>query len=257
VNIDGHVHLGRWSDERFFGVEASIDDVERALIGAGLDGAAVTATDLRRNDSVLSSLDRARERGSASEVRVRYWFFPWVDVNDVGMMDFVGHHIDRIDGLKFHPSFDRTPATDRRYLPYVELAAEHALPVLLHCGRWQEMASYKFGIELASAHPGVDFILAHMGGDDPRLRIACVEDVAAGDLPNVYLDLAGVREYWCLERALDRVGSERLIFGSDFPLGHPRVYRALIDVLDLPDEVEAAVMGRNLLGLLSKRRMSE
>jgi len=104
VNIDGHVHLGRWSDERFFGVEASIDDVERALIGAGLDGAAVTATDLRRNDSVLSSLDRARERGSASEVRVRYWFFPWVDVNDVGMMDFVGHHIDRIDGLKFHSS---------------------------------------------------------------------------------------------------------------------------------------------------------
>lgn len=256
MHIDGHVHLGRWSDEAFLGVGASIEEIDRAMIEAGLDGAVLTATDLKRNEAVLSAVEARRTRERASYSSPRYWFFPWIDANDASMIEFVHEQIGRIDGLKFHPSLDRLRVTDSAYAPFLEKAALHRLPILLHCGRWQEMASYAFGLELAASHPQVDFVLAHLGGDDPRLRAACIEEVAGGDLGNACLDIAGVREYWMLERALERVGSERVIFGSDFPLGHPRMYRALLETLHLPREVEDAVMGGNLLRLLSRRHES-
>ena len=52
-------------------------------------------------------------------------------------------------------------------------------------------------------------------------------------LANVHLGIEGVREYWAVQRAVDELGADRVIFGSDFPLGHPRMYLGLVDALRL------------------------
>jgi len=68
---------------------------------------------------------------------------------------------------------------------------------------------------LARRHPGVSFILAHIGGGgDYRHTFAAVEDI-----PNVYLDLSGSGvDRGMLDDAIRAVSVERLLWGSDITM---------------------------------------
>ena len=65
---------------------------------------------------------------------------------------------------------------------------------------------------------------AHLGGDLPTLQQECSEEMARRRLPNAYLGTESIREYYSLRIALDRLGPEKILFGSDFPLGWPAAY---------------------------------
>ncbi|HEX5410108.1 MAG TPA: amidohydrolase family protein [Gemmatimonadaceae bacterium] len=68
---------------------------------------------------------------------------------------------------------------------------------------------------LARRHPGVSFILAHIGGGgDYRHTFAAVEDIS-----NVYLDLSGSGvDRGMLDDAIRAVSVERLLWGSDITM---------------------------------------
>ena len=240
--IDGHVHVGTWS-ERFFGLTVDLRGVDETLDACGLDGAVVTSTDLRDNESLFRALDGAQKR---------YWFFPWVnpaDPEDLRRLEAWG---DRVNGVKMHPSCDRIRITDPRCEPFLDYAEAHGMPVLVHCGRWQEMASYRFALEAAERRPGVRFILAHMGGDMPSLVRATYEALSGGACPNVFLGTEGIREYRLLRTAVRAVGADRVIWGSDFPIGHPKMYLGLLEALELEPDERDWLTRRSLLRALGE-----
>jgi len=239
--IDGHIHVGRWS-ERFFGLEVRLEEVDEVLGECGIEGAAVTSTDLRDNESLLRRIDGAR---------LKYWFFPWVNPagdDDLRRLEEWG---SGVAGLKFHPSCDEVRINDPRSEPYLEYAREKNLPVLVHCGRWQEMASYRYALEAATAHPEVRFLLAHMGGDQPDLVRSTFEALGPSGPKNVWLGMEGIREYWLIREAIDAVGPERLIWGSDFPIGHPKMYLGLLEALRLTDEERRWITRESFLSAVS------
>lgn len=103
--------------------------------------------------------------------------------------------------------------------PVIRAAAEHRLPVLHHV--WQNRMRFWPGQDasdardlsrLARRHPGTPFILAHIGGGgDYRHTFAVVRDQ-----PNLYLDVSGSGvDRGMLDDALEAVGAERLVWGSD------------------------------------------
>jgi predicted TIM-barrel fold metal-dependent hydrolase len=228
----------------FLGRGVPFEDLERCLIDCGIDGAVLTATDLRRNQDVI---DFIAKQGSK-----RYWFFPWINPSVDEDLEFLKANKSRIDGIKLHPSCDHVRVTDERARPVLDFASRHALPVMVHCGRWQEMSSYAFALEAAARYGGTNFILSHMGGDTPDLEMATIDAVTKGRLSNVYLGTEGVREYWAVQRAVDEIGADRVIFGSDFPLGHPRMYMGLIDALDVSQEQKDSILGGNISRLLGE-----
>jgi predicted TIM-barrel fold metal-dependent hydrolase len=242
--IDGHIHAGYWSAERFLGRGVPFEELDRCLAECGIDGAVLTSTDLRKNSSVIEFI--------AKSARRRYWFFPWVNpaVNDD--LTFVAEHREKIHGLKLHPSCDRVKVTDKRVEPFIGFARDEGLPVMVHCGRWQEMSSYSLVLEVAARYPDVDFILSHMGGDTPELEMATIDAIKKGRLANAYLGTEGVREYWAVQRAVDELGAEKVIFGSDFPLGHPKMYMGVIDALKISDQQRGLVLGGNILRLVGE-----
>ena len=79
----------------------------------------------------------------------------------------------------------------------------------------------------------------------------------AGQHELVYLDLAGVVMNWKIEDAVRRLGSERLLFGTDGPYPTPDpVARATgeiarIRMLRLSDDEKANILGRNAARLLA------
>ena len=113
-------------------------------------------------------------------------------------------------------------ANDRLLDPVCELARERAVPVLHHV--WQHRRRDWPGQEasdavelcaLARRHPAVSFVLAHLGGGgDWQHSLAALRDV-----PNVWVDLSGSGvDGGMLERALESVGVERLLWGADVTL---------------------------------------
>jgi len=242
--IDAHIHATHWSKDKFLGRGVGFEEIERCLEDCDIDGAVLTSTDLRKNDEVLDFVK--------GQTRKRYWFFPWVNPTISSDLSFVERHLDDVHGIKLHPSCDQVRVTDVRAKPVLEFAAAHNLPVMVHCGRWQEMSSYAYALEVAGLYRQVVFILSHMGGDTPELEMATIGGIEKGQLDNVYLGIEGVREYWAVQEAVDRLGASHVIFGSDYPLGHPRVYLGLVDALRISSTDRALIIGGNILRLLGE-----
>lgn len=243
--IDGHIHAGYWSPANFLGRGVPFEEIDACLDECGIGGGVLTSTDLRENDKVIEFIKRARKR---------YWFFPWVKPSVDGELEYLKSRRDFIHGVKLHPSVDRIRVTDPVVAPYLDFAASEGLPVMIHCGRWEEMASYRLALEAARTHPNCAFILSHMGGDTPDLEMGTIDAIVNGGLGNVHLGTEGVREYWAVQTAVEVLGADRVIFGSDFPLGHPRMYMGLIDALKIDERDRALILGSNILKLVGEER---
>lgn len=247
--LDGHVHVGPWKEPSFSGRATDLAHCVEVLRESGIGGALVMPTDRAENEGLLAAL-RAWEgqRGGADPI---LRFNAWVDPLDPGNLPWLEAHAREIAALKIHPSFVRKPPTDPVYEPHLDAAAAHGWPVLVHCGRWQEMSSWRFGVELARRHPTVSFVLCHMGGDSTDLVQGVVDALSAEDGPrNAWLGTESIRQYWIVGAAIERLGADRVIFGSDYNLNHPRSFLAVVEALHLPKPQAQAVLGDNLDGLL-------
>ena len=128
---------------------------------------------------------------------------------------------DGLIGLKHH--FIPTPVniTDEAFLPLAEAAVEMDVPIIAHVMHrlpadqpdWDPSeASTEDVVELAQQYPDLKLVSAHIaGGGGPEYRIKNI-----ADHENVYLDVSGSNcERGILEMAADRLGTDRLVFGTD------------------------------------------
>ncbi|MDE3215659.1 MAG: amidohydrolase family protein [Gemmatimonadota bacterium] len=103
--------------------------------------------------------------------------------------------------------------------PVCEAAARHGFPVLHHVWQhrtreWpsQEISDGADLAALARRHPGVTFILAHIGGGGDYMHTF----PAIADAPNVVVDVSGSGvDRGMLDEAVLRLGVERILWGSD------------------------------------------
>jgi predicted TIM-barrel fold metal-dependent hydrolase len=129
----------------------------------------------------------------------------------------------------------------------LDTVAELRIPILYHPGRVAQLD------EVARDYPAIDFILAHLGSDlsqNWREHAAGIE--TARRRPNVYLDTGAVVLTRYIERAVQEVGAEKIVFGSDEPEVDCRLELYKIKVLGLPREQERMILGGNIARLLGK-----
>lgn len=118
-------------------------------------------------------------------------------------------------GIKF---WIAVKATDRRHDPLLKRAEELRVPVLYHA--WYKQTEQGKNestpaqiADLARRFPRVPLVMAHLTGDGER----GVLDVL--DCPNVLVDTSGGQpEAALVEYAVRRLGAERVIYGSDWPI---------------------------------------
>ena len=89
-----------------------------------------------------------------------------------------------------------------------------------------------------------------MGGDSPTLVAGASNAIKERKLNNAYLGTESIREPWVVGRAIDTLGADRLIFGSDHNLNHPNSFIAVINALGLSNEEKAQIFGKNAQRLL-------
>jgi len=244
--IDAHVHIGDWEYEWYLYGGAK----DPAELYSWVDKAVFMPSDMKQNGELLQTL--------RATVKKNAWFFvPWFDPKDIlseSTFRFIEKNIDDIYGLKVHSSGDKIPGglTNNIYKPLLNLARSFDLPLLVHCGRWQEMASWKHLLSVAEFHPDLKFIGAHLGGDREDLKVLAPRAAKERGLQNVWFDISATREWWTIGLAIEQVGIDRIIFGSDYPVMHPTMSIASVKALGLTGAEEERVFSKNILEVLGE-----
>lgn len=101
---------------------------------------------------------------------------------------------------------------------------------------------------LAHEFPDLTFVLGHAGVG--MMDLHAVNLVAPHT--NIMFETSG--GYVCvLETALARLGASRVVFGSEYPMQHPRIELTKYEVLELDDDVWRQVGHDNALRILGER----
>ena len=161
---------------------------------------------------------------------------------------------DKILGVKLHPSFDKLPVTHAEFDPIFNRLEKDGLIALIHCGRWIEVSGSHHAIERAMKHPDITFIIAHMGGNEFDLSLKTIK--AAGALENVYLDTSNCRVPKVIEKAVEALGSHRVLFGSDAPWGSSLSNAYTIVAAGIDDQDKRLILSENLENLVERHMTS-
>ncbi|WP_225801876.1 amidohydrolase family protein [Streptomyces sp. NK15101] len=133
-------------------------------------------------------------------------------------------------GLEISPAVHGVGLADARVAGLVAVAAESDHPVYVVCID-RPGAGVADLVALARRFPRVSFVLGHSGiGNIDFHALTLIRDE-----PNILLETSG--GYTCVaEAAVSRLGAERVVFGTEFPLQHPSVELAKFQVLPLSPE---------------------
>lgn len=127
-----------------------------------------------------------------------------------------------------------------------EVARALSLPVL-----YDVMGEVWVAELLAHEYPDVAFVIPHLGSfsDDWKAQLALVDHLVRH--PNIYTDTSGIRRFDLLQKAAERAGARKVLFGSDGPWLHPGVELAKVRLLGLTPDAEERILGTNLLDLVA------
>lgn len=152
-------------------------------------------------------------------------------------------------GLKFWASL---LADDERYEPIYNYLEKHDIPLLFHSwyktvGRLPYESEPGHIAAMARKHPKLRIIMAHATG----ARLRGIQDIKR--LPNVLLDTSGSQpEEGYLEHAINELGADRVIFGSDYPIRSFHTQLARMDSIDMSKEDKEKVMFKNAIRFFRK-----
>ncbi|MBW1916529.1 MAG: amidohydrolase family protein [Deltaproteobacteria bacterium] len=246
--IDSHVHCGVQN------VSLPFEQIRPLLINAGFAGVGL----IPPVEDIYDRFDYYFEDNPAwqatrrqanrylrdlqdPELKLYPYFFVW--------NDFVEAELGpEFYAIKWHRHADEPEYhyEDVRCVAFLDRVHELGLPILL-----EETASNTiFFIEILA--PEATVIIPHLGALNGGFRH--LEQAGIWSHSRIYADtalatLADLRSY------LDRHGSERLFFGSDYPFGHPAYERDKILSLGLPREETQAIFADNWLRLMDKRKI--
>jgi predicted TIM-barrel fold metal-dependent hydrolase len=158
-------------------------------------------------------------------------------------------------GFKIHSNVDGLEATHPAYRAMFEVANKRGLFVIVHTGCFHVMHYRRKGavepfefVPLFEDFPDVRVCLAHMNRANPE---RAWEIMRAHE--NVYTDTSW-QTVDSLHRAVDSVGVDRLLLGSDWPLLHDDLQGDCADILTRALSADQAeqVAGDNALRFLGE-----
>ena len=163
---------------------------------------------------------------------------------------------DNAQGIKFQPEFQMFYIDDERVFPVYEKIQKLQIPILFHCGYELSLtgliqAGPKQMLNVKKYFPEIKFIAAHMGGFRMWDKLE-KENVIIGD-DYFYIDTSSsivFMEKEQIYRFLNKHNKDRILFGTDFPVGNPKENIKLIKSLDIGKNFFEKIMHVNAEHLL-------
>jgi len=194
--------------------------------------------------SVVCSLPNRLTWEAVNKYPRRFVGLSWVDPKRAEAAEEVKKavHEWNFKGVKMHPLLDSFLPDDELIDPVMEIARKLQLPILFHSGHPPWSLPWHFG-NLADRFPDVKIILGHMGHGHIVYINGSIEMALKHE--NIYLETSGMPMHTKVKQAVQRVGVERVLYGSDMPFGHPAFELAKIRVAGLTEEELNKILDSN------------
>ncbi|MEB3825412.1 MAG: amidohydrolase family protein [Desulfurococcales archaeon] len=176
---------------------------------------------------------------------------------------FVERNRRRILGIKVFPTFHFINPGDRRLFPLYQALEDLGLILIVHTGCdpgiWElppmcREARPRHLEHVAREFPDLDIVIAHLGSYSLlQPGIYFHESIEIGrKYGNIYFDTSAVDSYF-IEKAVKKLGSDKLLFGSDHPYMVGLSLRDLVSEIirlpiDYPDKIR--IVRENAVRLL-------
>ncbi|MTV50395.1 amidohydrolase family protein [Heliobacillus mobilis] len=246
--IDGHSHL---SDSDYGNIQVYLTQLEET----GIDQAVLVPggmVDVRKMTDYITG--RAEPESTvpnnayitkACQENDRFHGFACIDPHS---SDSAAHFESYLKagfrGLKFSPLTHQFTFTSRAVADLIACCSQYGVPVYSHVLYSPGACTAKF-VSLAKQYPKVNFILGHMGfgpADQEGLE-------AAVSLDNFFLETS-TGSFLHIQESVRRAGPSKIIFGSEFPLSHPKAELEKILLLKLSDDEREKILGKNIAELI-------
>jgi predicted TIM-barrel fold metal-dependent hydrolase len=239
--IDGHVHVHDWPHgANFNSIEEMAQGAVKYMDANGVDAACVlsggymtSGTDYTVGNDVLIDLVR----------RVPDRLIGFLSVNPNDSTSNVVAELQRVERrgircIKLLNSYQQNyPGDGPSLMEVYRFAADHRMLILNH--HWPGDVL----LRIADQFPTVDFIMGHYGGGAYDLLTA---------RPNIHANIWGLSGLGFLERAVQTIGPDKFMFGSDAFMNPMSVGLGLVLFADISDDARRRMLGLNLATLLDK-----
>jgi uncharacterized protein len=215
--IDFHAHLAPTEDAR--------DRLLSVMEEAGISQAVVVAGGVLPPERISrhiaegggENINVANEKIFQLCQSTQGRLFPFYFANPYGSVDEYENEGRKFFGLKLAAVIHGVPVNDERNLKFVRIAQKWSHPVYLHCLS-RPGFDLKAFCDLALRFPEVKIVLGH--GGIGNCDFFAVDAVC--DLPNVYFETSGPFSS-VVTYAAEKLGAERILFGTEYPLQSPFV----------------------------------
>jgi predicted TIM-barrel fold metal-dependent hydrolase len=234
--VDAHVHIGAPPPE------AEPDNFVKLMNKSEIDKSIICRyipekPTLIGNKLVFSAI---------SEYPDRFIGFVWIDPNDKTAIKEIEKAVNkwRFNGIKLH--LETMFASEEKLSKIFAEAERLGVPIYIHVGEHFKV------VDNLSGQFNVNIILGHLGVGvynlNPSHLMATIK--LAKKQSNIYLETSG-NTYFFIEYALKKLGSSKLIFGSDFPHEHPLVMINTINILQLTKREKLQILGENIKKIIN------
>jgi len=158
-----------------------------------------------------------------------------------------------LKGIKFQPTAQRFYPDDRRLFKIYEKAAELELPILFHAGEERGPVEILYThpqrfVDILKSFPKLTVALAHLGGYRMWEHVA-----ELSNFKNAYFDTSAATSDLKPKELTDLInllGSDHVLFGSDFPWFEYEKAIEAITNLNIPKEDKEKIMYKNSAKIL-------
>ncbi len=214
--IDAHLHLGSIpSGKKNWG---SFTEYKKIAKKIGIEKYCVVPIGLPKNFADKTTPDNnsiLKEAEKNKSLIPVYWF---------NVFDLPKSVDERYKAIKLHSDIGKIDIDNKRVVNFVN---KINLPVFVHTNESKEYTSLGKVSKLAKKVE-VPVIAVHSGSVTGTFFK--LDNYEFPD--NVYFETSGIQYSVILKKIYERFGAERIIFGSDYPFGDPRVSLAMIDTLE-------------------------
>jgi len=241
--IDSHVHIGQTEKStRYFSLEEYIEFASNQVLGG-----AVVIPNISNNIKTYDLNETLLKEVNKYEGSFKLFPFLLIEPKSKLVLEQVTKNRNIIFGFKYHPSIFRHVISSGIMKPYITKARLFNIPILVHCGR-DKKSHITHLIKAAEKNPFTNFIAAHLGGNASDLIDEAITLLKPLKLPNLFLDTSAVKLPWLIERAVNELGDDKIIFGSDEPYADLRVAKYCLELANI--DGKGKIFFRNISQLL-------
>lgn len=230
--IDAHIHLGTIPGKRK--KWGSFDEYKKIAKKLKIDKYCVVPIGLPENFTNKTTPDNnsVLKQRDKSIIPV-YWF---------NVFDLPDNIDKRYKAIKFHPDIGEINLDDKRVVDFVNKVN---LPVFVHTNENKDYSNLGKVSSLAGK-VNVPVIAVHSGSVTKTFfRLDNYQFPS-----NVYFETSGIQYAIILKKIYERFSAKRIIMGSDYPFGDPRVSLSMIETLNPTKKEIRLITEENILKIL-------